>query len=257
MARKHTVPMKVFKIPKPETSAAANAPLIYNQGPGQDSGIPSIKALRSTFPPVELPSEQSSAAPQSSATVPLETAPPAATPTWGDLRKYLFAILRHCQRLIPNRPHREYGTLPPKLKSDPDWADRYQYMIKEATPKEWASPDILIVNEVDPEIQPCPPFEFLWTNEMFLGKNIPKATVPIKGCECIGKCDPNSKTCLCMRRQRRWYALGENETLSLGTLYDERGYLTNYGYPVIECNEDCECDEDCTNRVRESFSSCA
>ncbi|KAI0368276.1 SET domain-containing protein [Pilatotrama ljubarskyi] len=107
------------------------------------------------------------------------------------------------------------------------------------------APPIQIVNEIDDE--PTPPLEFYYSNLMWHGEGVPKPDhESLRGCDCIGPCDPMSKTCTCVKRQRKyWDGAGGGG----GFIYDRKGKLRAHEYPIFECNMNCACSDDCTNRV--------
>ncbi|KAJ7083652.1 hypothetical protein B0H15DRAFT_784784 [Mycena belliarum] len=107
------------------------------------------------------------------------------------------------------------------------------------------APPIEVVNDVDAE--PSPPWEFYYTNKIWLGEGIdPPDVTQLVGCDCKGKCDPKSTTCACLLRQKPFV-----ETVwAPGFAYDHKGRLRTPGAPIFECNAMCACDDDeCKNRV--------
>ncbi|EJF65048.1 SET domain-containing protein [Dichomitus squalens] len=103
------------------------------------------------------------------------------------------------------------------------------------------APPIRIINDVDDE--PTPPMEFYYTNLMWHGADVPRPDFEaLKGCGCIGPCNPNSKTCACVRRNKQYWDGG-------GFMYDQKGKLKHHQYPIFECNINCGCSDDCPNRV--------
>jgi hypothetical protein len=103
-----------------------------------------------------------------------------------------------------------------------------------------------VVNDIDDER--TPPWEFHYTNKMWLGEGVPPPDLDnLEGCSCVGQCDPNSKTCACVKRQALKWDGG-------GFIYDSSGRAKPGGlqYPIFECNDLCGCFEDCPNRVRTS-----
>lgn len=171
-------------------------------------------------------------------------------PTWGDLKLMYFTLLKHCQRFIPEMPNRYYARLSDQEKSKPYWASHFTTMIQMATPEESKAPDILIENKVNPEVQPCPPFEFLWTNSLILGKGVPVSPEQTEGCECEGPCNPLSTTCWCIKRQRKYL---NGDLPRGGFLYEKNGTLKEHEFPIFECNENCDCSAKCSNRVSSLF----
>jgi len=175
-------------------------------------------------------------------------------PTYTDLKEYYITMLNHCQRFVPRMPNRYYQRLSDSEKYDPSWATHYTMMIREATPLEFASPDILVENTCNPEEEPCPPFEFLWTNNLILGHNVPASAKQTEGCDCCGPCDPYSETCACIQRQKKWRR--EWDIPDGGFLYNADGTLKDdHQFPVFECNETCGCSRSCMNRASIRFIS--
>lgn len=110
------------------------------------------------------------------------------------------------------------------------------------------APPIVIINEVDSD--PTPPWEFHYSNKMWHGEGVPPPDMEnLVGCDCVGKCDPRSKTCKCLAKQR-------NETggVTPDFMYDPKGKLKLPDYPIYECNDLCGCGDGCRNRVG-GFSS--
>ncbi|KAG8899283.1 hypothetical protein FRC01_010599, partial [Tulasnella sp. 417] len=126
------------------------------------------------------------------------------------------------------------------LAEDPSRRAIFQEMIRT---RDRGAPPITVVNDVDKE--PCPPFEFDWTNQMLFGAGVPRKDKDLKGCDCLGPCDPYSKTCACIVRQNYWLGeIGEG-----GFAYGPDGQIMFCNAAVFECNEACGCTEDCQNRV--------
>lgn len=113
------------------------------------------------------------------------------------------------------------------------------------------APYIHIYNNVDED--PTPPFEFYYTNLMWHTEGVPPPDYQgLKGCDCIGGCNPKSKTCACIERQRLQFRDEKNDPdrwLPQGFMYNEKGILVQSNFPVIECNDACRCSDDCMNRV--------
>lgn len=107
------------------------------------------------------------------------------------------------------------------------------------------APYIKVINDFDDDI--IPPSEFYYTNLMWHGDNVPPPeTSKLKGCDCIGKCDPKNRKCSCLQQAQKTC---EDAGIKKGFLYDARGRLRLQNYPIYECNELCGCTEDCWNRV--------
>ncbi|KAF8623753.1 hypothetical protein AX15_006196 [Amanita polypyramis BW_CC] len=134
----------------------------------------------------------------------------------------------------------------------PDMRTVFTAAIQENTAMdEPEAPPITVENDVDNE--PTPPWEFHYSNHMWHGKGVPPPDIEnLTSCDCIGRCDPRSKSCACVRRQRQALE-DENSDFS----YDNRGRLKEPGYPIFECNDLCGCDDDCRNRVVQLGRTCA
>ncbi|VDC03576.1 unnamed protein product [Peniophora sp. CBMAI 1063] len=114
------------------------------------------------------------------------------------------------------------------------------------------APPIDVLNDIDDEGK-VPPWEFYYTNEMWLGNAVPPPDLEnLRGCSCKGKCDPKSGTCRCTKIQERRYMADDNPEKS-GFVYDPKTGRLKDGIPdsvpIYECNDLCGCLEDCPNRV--------
>lgn len=140
-------------------------------------------------------------------------------------------VLQHAQRLIPD-----------EWKNSAKSKGKFETTIRKNTEEEEFAPRIYIINNIDDE--PCPNMDFWYTNEMKYGRDVP--TIPPSRCDCIGPCDPNSETCLCLNIQTAY-----ND--SKGFSYDAHGRLKELGVRTVECNKDCGCSSDCPNKVSYFF----
>lgn len=114
------------------------------------------------------------------------------------------------------------------------------------------APPVTVANPVDDE--PCPPWEFYYTNDLLYGKNVRRGDPKkLKGCDCVGGCNPNSSTCACLRRQKQYFGLAGMDEDTCKFNYDDNERVVNTSFPVFECNEACGCDEDCMNRVSGAY----
>ncbi|KAG8880770.1 hypothetical protein FRB97_000435 [Tulasnella sp. 331] len=134
---------------------------------------------------------------------------------------------------------------PPGWEKHPNRRLIFKAMIRNGSEFEDDAPPIDIINEIDDE--PCPPFEFQWTNRMLYGKGVPRMDRDLKGCNCVGGCDPTSPDCACAMRQTFWS--DEMRVEEPGFMYDLAKQLLYHGVPVFECNAACGCDDHCQNRV--------
>lgn len=109
------------------------------------------------------------------------------------------------------------------------------------------APPITVANTVNAD--PCPPWEFHYTNKLLYGQNVRRGDpAKLKGCNCVGGCRPDSKTCSCLKRQYRYLRLN-NDISFRGFIYNEDGTIRVLDFPIFECNDACGCDESCMNRV--------
>lgn len=110
------------------------------------------------------------------------------------------------------------------------------------------APLIDIINNIDD--QPTPPWEFHYSNRMWHSDKVPPPDIKnLEGCDCLGKCDPKSKTCSCLKKQMK--AREEDVGAPGDFAYDKAGRLKDVDcqYPIFECNALCGCDQECRNRV--------
>ncbi|KIK61605.1 hypothetical protein GYMLUDRAFT_568043 [Collybiopsis luxurians FD-317 M1] len=166
--------------------------------------------------------------------------------TWAQRREWLrYQPPPHrFSKDIKHELHDYINSYHPEMRHYDKMTHVYEAMIFENTCRdEPHAPPIRILNEVDDE-ESTPPWEFLYTNEMWLGEGVePPSRVKLEGCDCEGKC--TKKTCKCWKKQ-------EQHTLSYeiqGFMYDQNGLLKASGHPVFECNSLCNCGEECKNRV--------
>ncbi|KAG6809964.1 hypothetical protein H0H92_013892 [Tricholoma furcatifolium] len=139
---------------------------------------------------------------------------------------------------------KSYGTLAPIMEAN----------IRENTADdEPDAPLIRLINEVDDD--PTPPWEFHYSNKMWLGDGVPPPDVTnLVHCDCVGRCDPKSRTCACAQRQ---HASVADVYPTPDFLYDNRGRVKTTDYPIFECNDLCGCGDECRNRVVQQGRKCA
>lgn len=105
------------------------------------------------------------------------------------------------------------------------------------------APPITLENYVDAAA--TPPWEFHYSNRMWLGDDIPPPSIEGLGsCDCFGACDPKSKTCACVKRQEKW-----SKEYTPDFAYTANGRLKVPLIPIFECNDLCRCGPECRNRV--------
>lgn len=162
-------------------------------------------------------------------------------------------------KLAKDFPHElqdHVNALPQSFRHSAQARLLFEAMIDEAMDDDLNAPPISVINDVTDE--GAPPWEFVYTNQMWYGEGVPPPDIKnLKSCGCVGRCDPKSKTCSCAKRQH----LGLKEYIEDSTIpktwngapfvYDNKGCLQWFGVPIFECNAFCGCDEDCPNRVRQ------
>ena len=124
----------------------------------------------------------------------------------------------------------------------------FEAAIKDHTARdEPYAPPIRIINDVD--LDPAPPLEFHYSNQMWHGQDVPKPDYDtLQGCGCRGPCNPKSKTCACIKKQKN--IMRSSEPFPAGFMYKDGRLLPGMeDYPVVECNMKCGCSDDCPNRV--------
>ncbi len=154
-----------------------------------------------------------------------------------------FAPITQSADNIPHDLHDRLNALPPSARHASNLQAIFEAEIAANTAEdEPNAPPIRVINDVDDE--PTPPMEFYYSNLMWHSTDVPRPDFDaLKGCGCIGACNPLSKTCACVRRQR------EHCDGMHAFLYDHKGKLKTHEYPIFECNINCGCSDDCPNRV--------
>ena len=149
---------------------------------------------------------------------------------------------------IPVHLNDQVNNYPDYLKFNKQMADLLEMVIKTRTLEdEPGAPPIRVINDVDDE--PTPPWEFYYTNAMYHTQDVPPPDMKsLVFCDCVGQCNPRSKTCACVQRQRAHFhdnfAYGKDGKLKIGM----------GGTPsIFECNDRCSCDDECRNRVCGDF----
>ncbi|PIL36073.1 histone methyltransferase [Ganoderma sinense ZZ0214-1] len=153
-----------------------------------------------------------------------------------------FAPVTQSAENIPHDLHDRLNALPPSARHASNLQAIFEAEIAANTAEdEPNAPPIRVTNDVDDE--PTPPMEFYYSNLMWHSTEVPRPDFDaLKGCGCVGACNPNSKTCTCVQRQK------EQCDKLAGFLY-QKGKLISHEYPIFECNINCGCSDDCPNRV--------
>lgn len=139
--------------------------------------------------------------------------------------------------------------MPEWCRRDPELREVFLRVIENNTLDEPSAAAITMSNPVNDD--PCPPWEFYYTNRMVYGHKVARGDKSkLKGCDCVSGCASDSATCACLQRQRRYFRLQGRHFDSYGFNYNAQGRIIDYRFPVFECNEECGCDETCLNKVR-------
>ena len=166
--------------------------------------------------------------------------------TWKDFRKDLnnFTPKTYYAKDLPHSLQDHINSMSEYTQMMQGMRDLFKATILENTVEdEPDAPPIEIWNNVD--TQTTPPWEFYYTNHMWLGEGVPPPDITtLLSCSCKGGCNPKSKTCACLLRQRE--LVGDPQ---LEFAYDKNGRLKIPGYPIFECNDLCGCSDECRNRV--------
>ncbi|KAJ4474069.1 hypothetical protein C8J55DRAFT_562708 [Lentinula edodes] len=249
--------------------------VLFGIGPSSSSSVSSNAGDGDTPPRSTTPEDQVDPL---NLTDHIRTTATTATSTSGSLSLGGFPIITWAQtcdqlRLQPP-PHRYSKDLShimhdyinsynPEMQNYPQMRHVYESMMRENTSlDEPDAPEIKIYNEMYEDmslsmnpssndgggggIEPTPPWEFFYTNDMLLGRDVaPPSRANLSGCDCEGgKCHLNKTTCGCWKKQEAqtaWYGIS-------GFMYDQEGSLKKNGLPVFECNSLCGCGEQCRNR---------
>lgn len=153
-------------------------------------------------------------------------------------------VMSHARRFVPD------------VKSAKKSKDQFEEMMRACSARDHA-PNISVINTVDND--PCPPPDFLFTNEMIQGMGVPRSD-QFSHCDCSGPCDPNNQECLCSGLQKAFIPSPPTPHLSLwddttttsssaGFLYNPNGTLRESGIRIYECNRNCLCSATCNNKV--------
>jgi Pre-SET motif len=166
--------------------------------------------------------------------------------TWKDFRKDLnnFTPRTYYAKDLPHALQDHINSMSEYTQMMEGMRDLFKATILENTVEdEPDAPPIEIWNNVD--TQSTPPWEFYYTNNMWLGEGVPPPDIKsLVSCNCKGGCNPKSKTCACLMRQRE----AACDPL-LEFAYDKNGKLKVLCYPIFECNDLCGCSDECRNRV--------
>ena len=214
------------------SSEAFGAPFDFDSGPSN-----SVPVSRTSTPEVQ----ESSALPTTA-----KTYGGFRALTWKDFRADLnnFTPKTFYAKDLPHALQDHINSMSEYTQMMEGIRDLFKATILENTVEdEPDAPPIEIWNSVD--TQSTPPWEFYYTNNMWLGEGVPPPDIKnLLSCTCKGGCNPRSKTCACLLRQRE--ATG-NPLLEFA--YDKNGRLRIPGYPIFECNDLCGCSDECRNRV--------
>ena len=172
---------------------------------------------------------------------------PSGSPyiTWRSVRRAARERTPHFLKAadLPHTLQDWLNALPAVYRATDQARIIFEAAIRESTAAdEPGAPPIRIHNNIDDEV--TPPWEFHYTNLMWHGDGVPGPDMKsLQGCECEGRCDPKSKTCLCVQKQSKYLE-------RTGFVYNDKSRLIDpLQYPIFECNDFCGCGEECQNRV--------
>ena len=146
---------------------------------------------------------------------------------------------------LPSSIQDHINSQPEEVRMLGELREVFEAMILENTADdERDAPPIMVQNNVDGE--PTPPWEFWYSNKMWHGAGVPDPDMKnLKGCDCLGGCNPKNKACACAQRQ--FQVIGDKKASEFA--YDKNGRLKFPGFPIFECNNTCLCGPECMNRV--------
>ena len=200
-------------------------------------------------PPISLPPSHSGTPDDLPPSPPTRNFAGIPVLTWRDFRRDInnFTPKYYLAKDLPHSLQDHINFMSSYSRSLPGMRTIFETAIAENTADdEPDAPKIQIINNVD--LEPTPPWEFYYTNKMWHGEGVPAPDVSrIVSCDCMGRCDPKSKTCACLKRQQEYTA-----EYTPDFVYDNRGRLKVQYVPIFECNDLCGCSEECRNRVREA-----
>ncbi|KAF7980398.1 hypothetical protein HWV62_38202 [Athelia sp. TMB] len=153
---------------------------------------------------------------------------------------------------LPHTLQDYMNSLPPMYRKQEGAVRVFEAAIKESSANEEPNaPAISIINPIEDDDEATPPWEFHYTNKLWYGEGVPAPDLKsLKGCDCVGVCNPKSKSCSCVKRQAEW--LDGKSGFAYRTDKHMRGRLQQpqYSYPIFECNDFCGCSEECGNRIQ-------
>lgn len=214
-------------------------------GTSSDSRLSSISARSASTDPLALTSDgYNDDEPLSEPGSPAQS---SSYITWRSVRRaarerkpeYLQA------RDLPHKLQDYMNALPAMFRKSDGARLIFEAAIRENTADdEPDAPPISIINPLKDDDEATPPWEFHYTNRLWHGDGVPAPDLKsLKGCDCLGRCDPKSKTCACVKKQSKWID-------KRGFVYNNKGRLIfTSNYPIFECNDFCGCGEECQNRV--------
>ncbi|KAF5354317.1 hypothetical protein D9756_007343 [Leucocoprinus leucothites] len=236
--------------------------LAISSVPASSSNVSSARASPDLIPPLRRSARDSSAS--SADLVPLtdaesppaspspEPAEPYEQPSYGGFKALTWDLHRrdinnfhfkhYSSKDIPTSLPDSINRLSEYTRREAGIRDVFQaFILENICDDEAGAPEIEIINEIDAE--PSPVFEFNYSNRMWYGEGVSMPDYSkLKGCDCIGRCDPKSQTCACAIKTRSYLEID-------GCVYEKNGRLKHPRYPIFECNDLCSCEGDCRNRV--------
>ena len=217
-------PSSLTTMKPPATPTTAPSPRLATRkrSPPAPASRPRNTARKSTY---KKPDQNEAPPPITAPSVHLD-------PTPSLTREEREELLHHAQRFFPVNL---------RTKATEKSRNRFETTLRKNTEEEEFAPPIHVINDIDDD--PCPELDFLFTNKVEFGQNVPTSSLEeLSRCNCEGPCDPRSGTCLCAGIQEAYTEAG-------GFSYDASGKLKEFGVRTFECNKHCSCTSFCPNRV--------
>jgi histone-lysine N-methyltransferase SUV39H len=197
----------------------------------------------------------------------MSEAPRPPSPSPAPMQTQIQIITDEMSRLFQAPAYKTTDEVPEKIHEHLQSLTRRQLLLanarsifeaKMAAAEPRGAPPIRVYNPIEGDTDPCPAFEFIYSNEMWYDGEVgPPNYEDLRGCDCEGGCDPKSETCACRVRQEYWSGPGardQDNNRVEGFAYDNEGRTRVRSFPHFECNWKCGCDESCQNRVSLAYS---
>lgn len=166
---------------------------------------------------------------------------------------------------LPHDTLDEVNSLKEAFRKTDGMRDLFEILMRDHTYED--EPNAPLIKLQNPhDDQATPPWEFHYSNNLWLGEGVPPPDFSaLKGCDCDGDCAKNAQNCACYKRNRHYATLVPDAVRYEDWPYEgekkgKKGEeakpktMKNLDYPIWECNALCGCPESCINRV--SYRCC-